>query len=54
MERGIIDELRLFVAPVILGGGKRLFRSMKERCPLKRVDVKKFESGTVLLSYVPA
>jgi dihydrofolate reductase len=53
MELGLIDELRLFVTPIILGSGKPLFRPMKDRVALKRVDARTFESGTVLLSYVP-
>jgi dihydrofolate reductase len=53
MELGIIDEYRLFVTPIILGGGTPLFRPMKDRFPLKRVNARTFESGTVLLSYVP-
>ena len=53
MERGIIDEFRLFVVPIMLGSGKLLFRPMKNRRLLKPVDVKTFPSGTVLLSYVP-
>ena len=31
MNLGLIDELRLMVDPIILGGGKALFKDMKER-----------------------
>jgi dihydrofolate reductase len=53
MERGLIDEFRLFVTPIILGSGKPLFRPMKDRVALKLLDAKTFKSGTVLLSHVP-
>jgi dihydrofolate reductase len=53
MELGLIDEFRLFVAPVILGGGKPLFRQVKDRIALKRLSTTFFDSGTVLLAYSP-
>jgi dihydrofolate reductase len=53
MELGLIDEIRLFVAPIILGRGKPLFRPIANRVALRRVGTKTFGSGTVLLSYVP-
>src|SRR5262245_53268737 len=31
MNAGLIDELRLVVHPIILGGGKALFKDVKER-----------------------
>lgn len=53
MELGLIDEFRLFVTPIILGSGKPLFRPMRDTVALKQVDARTFESGTILLSYVP-
>ena len=53
MELSLIDEFRLFVTPIILGSGKPLFRPMNDRVDLKRVNARTFESGTVLVSYVP-
>jgi dihydrofolate reductase len=53
MELGLIDEFRLFVTPVILGGGKPLFRQVKDRIALKRLSTTSFDSGTVLLAYSP-
>ena len=52
-ELGLIDEFRLFVAPIILGSGKPLFRPVANRVALRCVGTKAFGSGTVLLSYVP-
>jgi dihydrofolate reductase len=51
MNRGIVDELRLDVHPIVLGGGKALFDGVKERRPLQLVDAKPLASGQVRLTY---
>ena len=53
IDARLIDEFRLFVTPIILGGGLPLFGPMTSRLPLRRVGTKLFESGTVLVNYVP-
>ena len=51
MNAGLIDELRLMVSPLILGGGKALFKDVKERHALKLVRAKPLKSGKVGLTY---
>ena len=51
---GLIDEYQLLIHPVILGGGKRLFKDGSNRTDLKLVETKAFDSGVVLLTYQPA
>ncbi len=51
MNLGLIDELRLLVNPLILGGGKALFKDVKERHALKLVRAKPLKSGKVSLIY---
>lgn len=51
MNLGLIDELRLMVNPLILGGGKALFKDVKERHALKLVQAKPLKSGKVGLTY---
>ena len=51
MNLGLIDELRLMINPLILGGGKALFKDVKERHSLKLIRVKPLKSGKVSLAY---
>ncbi len=51
MNLDLIDELRLMVNPLILGGGMALFKDVKERHSLNLVRVKPLKSGKVSLTY---
>jgi len=51
MNLGLIDEIRLLVNPLILGGGKALFKDVKDRQTLKLVQAKPLKSGKVSLIY---
>lgn len=51
MNVGLIDEVRLMVNPIILGGGKALFKDVKERHSLKLIRIKPLKSGMVSLTY---
>jgi dihydrofolate reductase len=54
MEHDLIDEYRLMVFPVVVGGGQRLFEDASDKKVLKLVGTKTFASGVVVLSYGPA
>ena len=47
---GLVDEVHLFVWPVVLGGGKR-FLPNKARLQLELLDERRFGSGVVYLRY---
>jgi dihydrofolate reductase len=51
---GLIDELRLMVHPVVLGGGKRLFEDGDDRRALELVDSRTFGTGVLYLTYKDA
>lgn len=51
MNLQLVDEVRLAVHPVILGGGKPLFKEIKERTWLTLTDYKIYPNGLVFLSY---
>ena len=48
---GLVDEYRLFVFPVVLGRGERLFTDAIGVPELELVEARPFRSGVVLLSY---
>jgi dihydrofolate reductase len=51
LNEGLIDELRLIVHPVILGGGKSPFAGVRDRKTLKFVQSGGGRSGRVVLTY---
>jgi dihydrofolate reductase len=51
---GLVDEYRLFVFPVVLGRGQRLFADATGVPRLELVETRPFRSGIVLLRYRPA
>ena len=51
---GIIDELKLMIHPILVGGGKRLFDEEGETKLLELVDSKTFSTGVLYLTYRPA
>ena len=48
---GLLDELRLFVTPDLLGAGTRLFKGSKFKGSLKLNSTRQYESGLVELRY---
>ena len=51
MKLGLIDEWRLFVSPVLLGGGTPYFPTLDERINLELVETKTFGSRVAYLRY---
>jgi dihydrofolate reductase len=54
MEHDLVDEYRLMVFPILLGGGRRLFGDSADRKPLQLLDLTTFVTGVVYLTYRPA
>jgi dihydrofolate reductase len=50
---GLVDELRLFLHPLALGSGDRLFDDSEDRVALKLVDCHAYDNGVVSLTYQP-
>jgi dihydrofolate reductase len=51
---GLVDELHLFVYPLVLGRGDRLFHDDKTRIKLALASSETFSSGVLHLTYRPA
>jgi len=54
IEHDLVDELRLTIDPVMLGGGKRIFRDDGLLRPLRLVDGQVTATGVFLATYRPA
>ncbi|MGX1883345.1 dihydrofolate reductase family protein [Streptomyces sp. NPDC055287] len=48
---GVIDEYQIFVHPVVLGGGKPVFRKQSHRVGVELVESRTFDSQVVLLRH---
>jgi dihydrofolate reductase len=51
LDRGLVDELRLMVFPVVLGSGKRLFAGDGRHQPLQLAESRNVGDGVVVLTY---
>jgi dihydrofolate reductase len=54
MAYDLVDEYRLWIYPVVLGSGKRLFADGLVPTALRRVDTRTLSSGAVVHAYQPA
>ena len=52
-EHDLIDEYRLFIHPLVLGTGKRLFRHTPQPVPMQLTGCTPTTTGVLLLSYQP-
>lgn len=53
IEHALVDELRLMIDPVLLGGGKGIFRDDGARRPLRLVRSEVTTTGAILATYAP-
>jgi len=53
LEHNLVDELRLMVFPVLVGGGRRFFPESRLKQPLHLASLQRFATGVVVETYVP-
>jgi dihydrofolate reductase len=51
VRRGLVDEYRLVVHPVVIGAGKPFFPSLDTPLQLRLLETRTFESGVVYMAY---
>ena len=51
IKQGLVDEYRLFVSPVVLGGGTPYFPALEQRIDLELVETRTFGPRVVYLRY---
>lgn len=54
LQNGLIDEYRVVLQPVLVGGGTPMFRGIGERIRLKLTGTRSFNSGVAVLCYQKA
>ena len=54
VQRGLVDEYRLVVHPVVIGAGTPFWPHLDEPLRLRLVETRAFESGVMLVSYAAA
>jgi dihydrofolate reductase len=52
-EQDLVDEYRLMIDPLVVGGGKRLFRDDGSLRPLRLVDSEVTTTGAIFATYAP-
>jgi dihydrofolate reductase len=54
IEHDLVDEFRVMIDPLFLGGGKRIFRDDGVLRPLRLVNSEVTTTGAILATYAPA
>jgi dihydrofolate reductase len=54
IDHELVDEFRLMIDPLTLGGGKRIFRDDRSVRPLRLVNGEVTTTGAILATYAPA
>jgi dihydrofolate reductase len=51
---GLLDEVSLGVAPVVVGSGMRLFEEISQQVPLKLLESRVLSTGVLAVTYQPS
>ena len=54
IDHGLIDDFRLWIFPIVLGGGKQLFQPDNRLSKFQLADTTTFSTGVVVLAFRPA
>jgi dihydrofolate reductase len=53
IEHDLVDEFRVMIDPLVLGGGKRIFRGDGVLRPLRLIDSQVTSTGAIIATYAP-
>jgi dihydrofolate reductase len=54
LREGLVDELRVWIMPVVVGSGQRIFEDVEtSSLKLTLTDVNELRNGSVVLTYIP-
>jgi dihydrofolate reductase len=53
LEWGLLDEIRIMIAPVVIGKGTPLFDGIKDKFSFQLTQTRNFSNGNILLFYNP-
>jgi dihydrofolate reductase len=54
LRAGLVDELRVWIMPVVVGSGQRIFEDVEpSSLRLNLTDVRRLRNGSVVLTYIP-
>jgi dihydrofolate reductase len=53
IDHDLVDEFRLMIDPLVLGGGKRIFREDAQRRPFRLLEGTMTDRGAILATYAP-
>jgi dihydrofolate reductase len=54
IEHDLVDEFQVMIDPVVVGGGKRIFRDDGALRSLRLVDSQVTTTGAIIVTYAPA
>jgi len=54
IEHDLVDEFRVMIDPLVVGGGKRIFRDDGALRPLRLVESQVTTTGAILATYAPS
>ena len=54
IEHDLVDEFRVMIDPLVVGGGKRIFRDHGKLMPLRLVESQVTTTGAILATYAAA
>jgi dihydrofolate reductase len=53
LRHGLVDELRVCIAPVVLGAGKPLFKPSEQELTMNLLEARALRTGGVIVRYAP-